>query len=1037
MKRFVFLAAAFVFAALSQTWGSEPFPFVISFDAPDNITNIAKRLDAPAGKDGFVRVVDGHFATDKGRIRFWGTNTCFDANFQDKATADRMADRLARFGTNCVRLHHMDMFNLWGDNKTRMVFDPVQLDKLDYYVSALKKRGIYVNLNLHVSRSLDERDGFPPNINRPDFDKGVDNYYRPIIDANKKFAKDLLEHVNPYTGKAYKDEPAVAMIEINNENSIVCTWGGWGGLDQIRDPFLADLRKLWNAWLVEKYKDDAGIRKAWKARTEPLGDELLKHGDFADGYVPDWNGWAWESNDQIDAPISNVDGVLRMNVKKKGTVDWLPQLTSTGFAVKKDKLYTLEFKARANKDTPFNVGVRMNHEPWEDLGFDTTVSLSTDWKTFRQTLTPSRDDDNARIGFSSLREGTVYELDFVSLKPGGIVGLPKEQPIRDELLHNGEFSNSYVPNWDGWFWEVDDKVDAPISNSGDILRLDVKRKGDVDWHPQLNGGPFAVQGGKKYTLTLTAKASRATSASFSLRMNHEPWESLGFEEQIDLTTEWKTMKWTVLPDAGDAEARLTLGGLEEGVVYDIDSVSLRTGSDAEPEKESSLAAGTVPVIWKKDAGLYPKEAVDDFCDFLFDVEAKYWDEMYRFLKDEVKVNQPVTGTQLEYGSTHAQGKMDYCDYHAYWNHPEFPHTQWDMNDWFIRNRALVNSLDRDILGPAATKRVWGKPFTVSEYNHPQPNQFAAEGFPLLAAFGAFQDWDGIFPFAYSHSKDAEPRRITSFFDTSGNTVQTAHMIACKTLFDTMIEQETIVAPLTAAKEREIFKRDRHQYNLGFSGLGLNPALALRFRTAVDVSGKVKEIPQVPQLKVKPDQWFLDAADNKTKPDSWMRYDKFPEEGGTVSAITPRSGLFTGFPQMLKQLYFLEGGPNQAALRFEKKPNLGWATATLTRLDNDGEKGPKRYLFVVTGEMRNTDMKIESLDGNKITFGSRWGKEPVLCEGVAVKLLWKDLKPEKVRCWALDESGNRRQEVAVSGDLGTYLETKPEYKTIWYEIEIEK
>jgi hypothetical protein len=882
MKR---LASLVLFATLifaCPTFGSELFPFVISFDAPDNITNISKRLDAPAGKHGFVRVVDGHFATDKGRIRFWGTNTCFAANFHDKATADRMADRLARFGINCVRLHHMDMRDIWGTNynRTKMEFDPIQLDKLDYFVYALKKRGIYVNLNLHVSRQLDERDGFPPVANRPSHDKGIDNYYRPLIEANKKYAKDLLEHVNPYTGNAYKDEPAVAMIEINNEDSILCMWGGWGGLDVIQDPFLSELRRLWNVWLVEKYTDDAGLRKAWRSRSESLGSEMLKNGDFANGYLPNRNGWAWETNPQTNAPITNAEGILRMDVKNKGGIAWHPQLIGSSFAVKRDQLYTLEFRAKADKETPLNVGVRMNHEPWEGLGFDTTVTLQPEWKTFQHTLEPVQDDDNARVTINNFQEGIVYEFDFVSLKPGGTVGLPLEQA---------------------------------------------------------------------------------------------------------------------------------------------------TGN------ESSLAAGTVPVIWKKDAGQYPKEAVDDFIDFLFDVEAKYWDEMYRFLKDEIKVKQPVSGTQVEYGSIHAQAKMDYIDYHAYWNHPVFPGREWDMSNWYIRNRALVNHLDREILGPMATKRVYGMPFTVSEYNHPFPNQYAAEGLPILAAFGAFQNWDGFFPFAYSHSRDAEPRRITSFFDTAGNTVQTAHMIACKMLFDTEIKVlpgQTIIAPLTAAKEREIFKRDRHQYNIGFAGLGLNPVLALQNRTAIDLSGKVKEMPTVPDTKLQLIGWDF------AFPVSGASMFYKTGNDGIVAVLTPRVFLHTGFVSDNTSFSWGSGESPSMILQFVKKPNLGWATATLTRLDDEKAGGPERYLFVITGETRNTDMQIESLGDDRITVGNRWGSAPVLCEGVASKLLWSEVKPEQMRCWALDESGNRRQEIAATTD-GTFaiLETKPEYKTIWYEIEI--
>ncbi|MDR0336767.1 MAG: carbohydrate binding domain-containing protein, partial [Planctomycetaceae bacterium] len=831
---------------------NELFPFVISFDAQKNATNISDQLDAPAGKNGFVRVQDGHFVTDKGRIQFWGTNTCFAANFLDHDAADRMADRMARFGINCVRLHHMDSHNIWGGNnaKTKLEFDKTQLEKLDYYVAALKKRGIYVNINLHVSRSLDERDGFPKNINRPNHDKGIDNYYRPFIDANKKYACDLLTHVNPYTGNAYKDEPSVAMIEINNENSIITMWGGWGGLDVIQDPFLTDLRKLWNDWLKTKYKNDTELRKAWNCRAVPFGDELLKNADFVNNYIPDGKGWNWETDKNADASVSNTNGVLRLDVRKKGNVDWHPQLIASGFSVQKNQLYTLEFKIKANRNTTLNVGLRMNHEPWEGLGFDTRLNLTTDWQTIKFVTTPLADDSNARIAIGGLSAGTVYEIDSVSFKSGGEIGLPTEPLFGNELLENNDFQKDYVPNGKGWNWEIDPKVDASVSNIDGILRLDVRKKGDVDWHPQLSSSAFAVETKQKYTLVFTAKANKPAPLNLGFRMAHEPWQGLGFDSREELTTEWKTFRYTISPNQDDNAARIVLGGLQEGIVYEIDSVSFKPG-EMGTEKEASLAAGSIPVIWKKDVGKYMKEAVNDFCDFLLDVEASYWDEMYRFLKDEIKVKQPVSGTQLEYGSTHAQAKMDYCDIHSYWNHPHFPDRAWDGNNWYLRNIALVNYLDRQILPNLATKRVYGKPFTVSEYNHPYPNQYAAEGLPLLAAFGAFQGWDGIFPFAYSHSNNPEPKKATSFFDTSGNTVQMAHMIACHALFcngyNKNADKEIIVAPLTIEGEREIFKQTRHPYRFGFAGLGLDIRNALIQPVAVDVSGKVKELPKLPEI----------------------------------------------------------------------------------------------------------------------------------------------------------------------------------------------
>jgi hypothetical protein len=58
----------------------------------------------------------------------------------------------------------------------------------------LKKRGIYVNMNLHVAR----------------FPKGL-SFFDPLMIASEKaYAKALLTRVNPYTKLACTDDPCVA-----------------------------------------------------------------------------------------------------------------------------------------------------------------------------------------------------------------------------------------------------------------------------------------------------------------------------------------------------------------------------------------------------------------------------------------------------------------------------------------------------------------------------------------------------------------------------------------------------------------------------------------------------------------------------------------------------------------------------------------------------------------------------------------------------------------------------------------------------------
>ena len=100
-----------------------------------------------------------------------------------------------------------------------------------------------------------------------------------MIDLQKKYAKDLLGHVNPYTKTAYKDEPAVAFVEISNEDALFAVWG-WGQLDDLPDPYATTFRKLWNAWLRKKYGTTEKLREAWLEANVPVGENLLENGDF-------------------------------------------------------------------------------------------------------------------------------------------------------------------------------------------------------------------------------------------------------------------------------------------------------------------------------------------------------------------------------------------------------------------------------------------------------------------------------------------------------------------------------------------------------------------------------------------------------------------------------------------------------------------------------------------------------------------------------------------------------------------------------------
>ena len=262
VHKWQFAFAAMAILAVCAAKGGERFPFAVSYGGETNATSVAHLLDAPAGKHGFVRVEGSEFVTDAGSIRFNGTNLTGPANFPEHDVADRLAARFARLGVNCVRLHFMDTWYsnfmdsrrqciLDDDSKTQRRLSPEQLDKLDYLIAAFKKRGIYVNMNLHVGRTLDGRDGVP--AGSPWANKTVGQFMPRCIELQREYARDLLTHVNKYTGNAYTDEPAVAMIEISNEDRGLVVTRRNMGIKRLAKPFQEELQRQWNAWLKKKY----------------------------------------------------------------------------------------------------------------------------------------------------------------------------------------------------------------------------------------------------------------------------------------------------------------------------------------------------------------------------------------------------------------------------------------------------------------------------------------------------------------------------------------------------------------------------------------------------------------------------------------------------------------------------------------------------------------------------------------------------------------------------------------------------------------
>lgn len=193
--------------------------------------------ERPAGRRGFVRADGDRLVFDDGTpARFWGGNIAAGTLFiPSKEEIQQQAQRIAMLGYNLMRIHHHDSV-VWVDptviDKSRTDSRHLNLqamDKLDYWIKCLTDQGIYIWLDLHVGRRIEPGDGVKHGYDEIQrFKKkpeGFAYYNDEVRELMKEFNENYLRHVNAYTGRAYKDDPAIIGMLITNENDLTTHYG--------------------------------------------------------------------------------------------------------------------------------------------------------------------------------------------------------------------------------------------------------------------------------------------------------------------------------------------------------------------------------------------------------------------------------------------------------------------------------------------------------------------------------------------------------------------------------------------------------------------------------------------------------------------------------------------------------------------------------------------------------------------------------------------------------------------------------------------
>jgi hypothetical protein len=859
----VTIACCFAGTATSQEFVPFVIPAGISSGQPIWVADYE-----PIKTDSERLTAAEHFRRGGRDVRIWGVNLCFGANFPTHEDAPYVAERLAAAGVNSVRCHHMDTSRwprgIWNAENGKTI-EPQALDRLDYFINELAKRGIFVNLNLHVGRAHSQVVGLPQ-TNR-EYDKITGIFTPALVEAQKQYNRDLLTHVNAYRSVRYADDPAVAFVEITNEDSFFM-WGAEESLRTLPPYYGGLLRDQFNAWLRQRYSTDDTLRAAWSHGTQPLGDNLLQNGAFTNWdtnrSVPEH--WSIEQHEGCRASLSRPGNLpndaIQVEIGKADSTEWHLQVTQGGFRLIEGQYYTVSFQASSAQSRAISCNVSQAHESWANLGLSRRVDLGPEWKKFSLGFVATASDNNARVSFAFGANSTPFHLAHVELHPGGQMGL------------------------------------AP---------------------------------------------------------------------------------------------------------------------------DESASAGNMSLFQENES----TPRILDRMVFLAETGKAYFDGMRSFIKKDLGCGALVTGT-IVFGplGLYAQSDMDFIDSHAYWQHPSFPGRPWDSANWFIQQKPMTDHPDEATLFRIAAERLAGKPFTLSEYNHPAPLDAQAECVPMVASFAAAQNWDGVWLFAYaSGTSDWNRQTMSGYFDIDMNPGKWGFMRAGAAIFNGG-RGAGDGGSRPASNQQPLIPKGKGQATMAIAKLQVKYGSNM-LRMLTDAGGITYDA----MLRTRILGWrtgrtgyiLNSAAINPQVRSTWS---VGAAGQGFYQAASP---LVTGERAAAGQAHVYVGHAHRFEETTEGRIHIAspdFVALTITPLGTGN-----KVLITACGRCENAGMQFAA---DRRTVGRNWGRAPVQIEAVQGSLIVPD---GKWVCHALAPDGSPKGQVPITYENGRgTLMLSPEYGTMWYLLQ---
>ncbi len=275
----IVLMATTIFAQNpDKSWWTFTYP---SHPATDSCLLDLRYLNEDfAGQHGFIQLSDdgNSFVQGNGKpIRFWASNGGNLANEMNDEKLDSLAQFLAKMGVNIIRYH--GAINPHGQHTNLMNVDTNEVKNIWRCVAAMKRQGIYTIIspfwphNGHMGGDVPAEWGIDGYSGKDDM-WAVLYFNEKLKAAYKNWVKYLYTTPNPFTGVALKDEPAVAIVQVENEDGVFF-WTMQG----IKPALSKMVSAQFSQWLKDKYGSLQTAMNTWGS------DAVLKDDDVANEFV--------------------------------------------------------------------------------------------------------------------------------------------------------------------------------------------------------------------------------------------------------------------------------------------------------------------------------------------------------------------------------------------------------------------------------------------------------------------------------------------------------------------------------------------------------------------------------------------------------------------------------------------------------------------------------------------------------------------------------------------------------------------------------